>query len=132
MQRALLIFILLIAICTPWRNAIAETSVEECLATARGTPGIGLCLGAQHTAIEKQFEDVTFTAKQDAIRIDKDTPSSGVLEKFTKSDESFRAYMRAQCDYIYARYGQGTGASNAYVGCENKLMRERIKMFEAK
>ena len=108
----------------------SPTRFDDCQKNAKTMIETEACIVAEEKAIRDDLEKMVAQLTAGAIQGDQKIPGYDIAKKLQNSNQSFVAYMKDQCDYIKARYTNGSIAGTAYTACMTTLMKERYNMLK--
>ena len=87
---------------------------------------IGQCLAATEAVVDRAVATALGLAQQAAAELDRTTGRAVAAPALEQAQAAWTAYRDAQCDYVGATYGGGSGTGQAIRGCRIELGRARV------
>lgn len=103
---------------------------DDCQKNAKTMQDTEACIVAEEKAIRSDLDQMTAQLMEGAVQGDQKIPGYDIAKKLQNSNQSFAQYVKDQCDYIKARYTNGSIAGTAYTACLTTLMKERYNMLK--
>lgn len=112
-------------------SATAADALAECYRTADNNVEIQVCLKKELAETEKFYEDIVDRVLAGARDLDRVQKRKGAAKAFEESNKTFKRYVDAECKWLEASYGAGTGAGNAVLACRINLLKTRAGALDA-
>ena len=107
--------------------AAATARADPALECPEGTQvEIGQGLAAAAAAVDRAIGTALGLAQPAAVRLDRTTGRMVAAPALEQAQAAWTAYRDAQCDYVGATYGGGSGTGQAIRGCRIDLGRARV------
>jgi uncharacterized protein YecT (DUF1311 family) len=87
---------------------------------------IGQCLARTEAAVNRALATALGLAQQSAAELDRTTGRPMTMPALGQAQAAWTAWRDAQCDYVGATYGGGSGTGQAIRGCRIELGRARV------
>lgn len=80
---------------------------------------------------EKFYDDIVDRVLANARDLDRIQKRKGAAKAFEESNKAFARYLDAECKWVEASYGAGTGSGDAILACRINLMKMRAGSLDA-
>lgn len=117
-----------VALCVSPIAAHADPYIE-CSQVASNQVEIGACLGDVTTGVDASVDFALGVAMDEATDLDQAMGNKMSASALDASQIAWEAYRDAQCDYVGATYGSGSGAGIAIQSCRITLGRARAEQL---
>ncbi len=104
--------------------------VDECALVSESEVEVGNCLVQVGRNMEILIDESLARALKTATRLDEDSERPMAVEALKAAQAAWQAYRDAQCEYVGATYGGGSGTGNAILSCRVELDRARLAELE--
>ncbi|MBW6417223.1 lysozyme inhibitor LprI family protein [Celeribacter sp. PS-C1] len=111
-------------------SAVADAS-SECAIDLGSQVEIGNCVADTEKKALQAMDIILGFARTSAQELDEITGREVALPALEASQVAWEAYRDAQCDYVGAGFGGGSGTGIAILSCKVDLTRARTKELEA-
>ncbi|WP_226553494.1 lysozyme inhibitor LprI family protein [Celeribacter naphthalenivorans] len=111
-------------------SAVADAS-SECALDLGSQVEIADCVAATEIKATRAMEMMLEFAKSSAQELDEMTGRVVALPALEASQTAWETYRDAQCDYVGAGFGGGSGTGIAIRSCKVELTRARTKEIES-
>lgn len=88
---------------------------------------IGACVSATLAAVDGALDQALGFARASAAELDRETGRAMALPALEAAQAAWSAYRDAQCDFVGAGFGGGSGTGIAITGCRVTLGRARVE-----
>ncbi len=119
-----------IALCVLAQTAQADPSLE-CSVGSGSQVEISDCLVTVEEAATAALEVMLKIARDSAAELDGITEREVAVPALDASQAAWQTYRDAQCDYVGALFGGGSGTGIAIRSCRIDLTRERTAALQA-
>jgi uncharacterized protein YecT (DUF1311 family) len=109
-----------------WSFPAMAGALDECMVKG-DHPAVTQCLQQEESATEASLRQAETTAARKARELELVTGNTEPRSAFDKAIVAFRAYRDAQCNFVRAMYGSGSGAGQALIACRVDMTRRRIR-----
>lgn len=111
--------------------ATAADALTSCYKKSETTVEVQACLKEELEVVKKRYDDVVERVMDNARELDRVQKKKTAANAFTEANKAFEKFVDAECGWINASYGSGTGAGNAKLACRINLMRLRTGAMDA-
>ena len=87
---------------------------------------IGDCLARTETLVDQALATALGFARQAAEELDRTTARSVAVPALDQAQSAWATYRDAQCEYVGATFGGGSGTGQAIRACRIELGRARV------
>jgi uncharacterized protein YecT (DUF1311 family) len=105
--------------------AVADASLE-CNEGTSSQVEIADCMAATETRVDAALETALSFASASATDLDEVTGREAALPALEAAQAAWVAYRDAQCEFVGATFGGGSGTGIAIRGCRIELGRARV------
>ncbi len=114
-----------------WTTAAMSDPALECGTDNGSQVEIGACVEAAEKQVDGAIEAALSFAMESAKELDEVTERDVAVKALQESQTRWADYRDAQCNYVGATYGGGSGTGIAISGCRVVLGRERVAQLMA-
>lgn len=112
-------------------SAVAADALAECYRTADSKVQIQACLKQELEQAKKEYDEISDRVLANARELDRIQKRKGAAKAFEDANKAFDKYVDAECKWLEASYGAGSGAGNAVLACRINLLRTRTGAQDA-
>lgn len=122
---------LILATAAVSTSAVAADALSECYRTADNRLEVQACLKKELAETEKFYDDIVDRVLANARDLDRIQKRKGAAKAFEESNKAFARYLDAECKWVEASYGAGTGSGDSILACRINLMKMRAGSLDA-
>lgn len=112
----------------PAAPALADPSME-CGVSAASQVEIADCVGTVDKTVDDTVKIALGFAMDSAKELDEVTGRDVAQKALTLSQQNWSAYRDAQCEYVGATFGGGSGTGIAISSCRVEMGRQRVSVL---
>lgn len=114
-----------------WTTAAVADPTLECGIDNNSQVEIGACVEAAEKRVDASIAIALGFAMENAKELDEVTERDVAAKALTEAQSRWSDYREAQCGYVGATYGGGSGTGIAISACRVVLGRERVTQLMA-
>lgn len=109
------------------RAAESSSALAECYAESANRVEVGECLNRRFAEADAELSTAVGVVREQMARVDAVTGRQLGTRAFEHSQQTFIDFRAANCAWLAAQMGAGTGAGDVQRACEIRMTRARIE-----
>ncbi len=110
---------------------MAADALSECYKKADTGIEVQACLKQELESLQKTYDDILDRVMDSARELDRVQKRKTAVKALTEANKAFEKFLDAECGWIGASYGSGSGSGSAELACRINLMRQRAGAMDA-